>query len=302
MKSLLYKDWTHIQRHVQVLTFVILLPLVAFVLFYYSIGRPLTGLEVGLVNLDNEQCLSYLGQDQDIQLGCPSLSDVLARNVQGLKNLSCHFGQTLSREGALAIQHESCYKKALESVRKGQNYGVIKIPKGFSSGLLDKFLSASQGRDQFNMDYDIGQIQIKVDGSNMLAVQAIKKAILESLQSSVTTMAVTCGLLDSEALDNPKAIPGLDFRSNLWIKTGGIDEDLNYGLGMMPGIVGLVLHLMAFALTVDQVAIEKEDGIILRQLASGLHLYQMVLSQLIVYLSVTITQVLPVFYQSNIIP
>ena len=70
-----------------------------------------------------------------------------------------------------------------------------------------------------------------------------------------------------------------------------LNSVLSYGLSMIPGIVVSIHHLMAFALTADQLVSEIEQGLLIRGYTCGLSLQLTLTCQLIAHFMVIIPQV-----------
>ena len=69
------------------------------------------------------------------------------------------------------------------------------------------------------------------------------------------------------------------------------EKHLSIGLNMIPGVVVILHHLMAFALTADQLVSEKEQGLLTRTYICGLPLYLSLICQLFSHFIVIVPQV-----------
>jgi hypothetical protein len=267
VKALLFKDKKHIKRHTLFLLFQTVLPMIVFLIFYASIGRPLDGLRIGFVNNDNAKCVG-----DESSISCPSFETIIWEGtvqVAGLNNLSCLVLTSLGSKVQLVEVMTS--EAACQGVYAGKLHGCVIVPEGFSSSFVKRFVGSLEGH------VPKADIEVRLDTTNQLVTQAVQRAIYEAVQNALLQLATSCGFHGSE------------FPGGIAVTTS--TGDMSFGLNMMPGVVVVVLHLMAFALTADQLVSEKEAGLLQRQVACGLSLQLTLLCQLLVHLVVIIPQV-----------
>ena len=261
LKALLFKDGIHARRHSVFLAFQAILPLVVLLLFYLSIGRPLRDLTLGLVNNDNVEC-----ERSNITMKCPTLLD----STESLRNLSCFFVSSFGQ--TVRLVHERDEVSAKKRVIAGESYGWLEIPMGFSSSLMDRAVTG--GETMAGGDI----IRIQLDSTNQVVTQMLEKTVWSAAQRTLSQVLSICGYID----------PGktVSFGVN-FIESA----ELSYVLTMIPGLVVVIHHLMAVALTADQLVSERESGLLQRHVMCGIPIYMSLVSQLLVHFTVIIPQV-----------
>ena len=123
-------------------------------------------------------------------------------------------------------------------------------------------------------------VNIHLDQTNSINAREIHSQILQSVQDTIKAMLQVCQLPENFATF------GLDYH---WLEWSS--HQLELGLTMLPGLVVVLHHLLALALTADQLVTELELGLLQRQLASKVSVSLSILSQFAFHFSLVIPQV-----------
>ena len=252
LTALLGKNMINAKRHLGFLTFQAFLPILVVTLFYFSIGRPLIDIPLGLVN-NNDPCSS-------LNAGC-----------ENLRNFSCLFSQALQNKFELSM-HENCYEAGQE-VRKGHTFGWVMIPKDFAASLLS-IVSGDYSSTTSSI------INVNMDNSNSIVSQEVRRKVVLAFEESIKEMLKQCGY-DAHHF---KVGAGITFSQLSF-------TPLSYGLSILPSLLVVVQHLFASSLTADQLVTEREGGLLQRQLANGVPMQAAIFCQVIIHLLVVIPQV-----------
>ena len=225
-------------------------------------------LKLAVVNHDNLNC--PLWNATNIHLGCPMQS---FEDVKCLDNSSCFFTRQL--EESLDIIYLNNTSEARSLAEAASVYGWIRIPSNFAQGLLSRL--------EMNENTSFPVINIKLDAANSIIFQDLQRKIFEAVHATLFEILDACQLSDEHAS------LGLSHHE-LWSAVGGeAAYDLN--LAMLPGLVVVLHHLLAMALTADQLVSEFESGLIARQLASNVSVSLSILSQFTFHLCIVCPQV-----------
>ena len=181
------------------------------------------------------------------------------------------------------------YSTIFLSVIRGETYGYVVIPKGFSSILLQNMIMQSSQDEEdsggnFNKNKAAGKnddlVRVYLDQSNYVVTQTLQKAILDSTYLSIEKLMSACDL---------KFSFGISYARHHGL--ANFEKHLSFGLSMIPGVVIIIHHLLAFALTADQLVSEKEQGLLTRTYVCGLPLYLSLICQLLAHFIVIVPQV-----------
>ena len=127
-------------------------------------------------------------------------------------------------------------------------------------------------------------VNIHLDQTNSVHVQEVRSQILLSVQATIRKLLEVCRLPENFAT------MGLDFHY-LPSSSSNHEQQPELGLTMLPGLMVVLHHLLALALTADQLVTELEFGLLHRQLASKVSMSLSILSQFVFHLTLVIPQV-----------
>ena len=193
-------------------------------------------------------------------------------DVKCLDNSSCFFTRQL--EKSLDIIYLNNTAEARSFAEEASVYGWIQIPRNFTQGMLNRL--------QVDKSTSFPVMNIKLDTANSIIFQDLQRKIFEAAKATLFEILEACQLSDKHAN------LGLSYHE-LWGGGSGKPYDLN--LAMLPGLVVILHHLLAMALTADQLVSELESGLISRQLASNVSVSLSILSQFTFHLCIVCPQV-----------
>ena len=126
-------------------------------------------------------------------------------------------------------------------------------------------------------------VKIHLDQTNSVHVQEVRSQILLSVQATIQELLRVCRLPENFAT------MGLDY--HYLPSSANHEQQPELGLTMLPGLMVVLHHLLALALTADQLVTELEFGLLHRQLASKVSMSLSILSQFVFHLTLVIPQV-----------
>ena len=237
MRALIHKNLIGIRRQKLFLSFFICLPLVSFLLFNACIGTDPKDLKLSIVNQDSEcsSSISLSGVD------CYGLFDVVAAD------LSCLITAAILNQKAIGtLTRRNTTEQALEDVQLGLSYGYLHFPKGFAE---QAWTSAIQGSKENGYE-----MTVRLDASNYNVHQVMKYSIWGSLLQVNQEIEASCVLAK-------------EFKaSEIQVLFNSVEDDQNTLTELMqPGLVTIILHFMAVAVTADVLVSEKEAGLLDRE-------------------------------------
>jgi len=128
-----------------VMAFIVGLPVVQIVLFCYSIGRPLVGLHLAVVN--NE--LANYSDPCTFNSSC------------NFENLSCRYLSILSKYDIVKVPFPD-EADAKEAVNRGHAWAALSFPKNYSESL---HLRLQDGKDASNATIEFSNLNVWMDAS-----------------------------------------------------------------------------------------------------------------------------------------
>ena len=260
-----------------------LVPAVTLFFFIIAVGRPLTGLRLGIVN-DEADCLS----GQRSKFTCPAL-DSLNLDLQLGDELSCHFLDRLESNN-LDLKFYSSVGEANRSSLLGRDVGFLAFDEHFSRSLSAKLLAmVTSGIDLDPNDIEASFIRTHLDWTNVEVVRSVTTDLKSSFFTLIRDYATFCHLepevVGSILSTGIKVHPLNDFGSDA-------NPEVSLNLSMLPGMLILLMGLLPMALTADHLVTEREAGLLVRDLVADVPLYLVLLAQLVVQLLVVLVQIL----------
>jgi hypothetical protein len=278
--ALIYKDLCIKKRNRIITLFASIFPVFIFLTFLGSIGQPIRDLRVAIVN---EECDCSLGYSN---LTCPQISSLLENDFSLGSNLSCHIVDSLD-PFVFGTVTPRTLEEAVESVTMGVDVAYLRVESGFSEALSRRLSVMATLDDKHLEEEDIGisQLKVNMDATNIQIVQSLKLHLMISIRDFLVEFADSC---DLGAVSDSLFTLGLDFKN---VAEGQEQTSWNLSHTMMPGIISMVLMLLALALTADQLVGEKDDGLLTRDYICGVTIPVYLAAQMVVHCSVVAVQI-----------
>lgn len=256
--TITWKNYIRLKRNVPLLLFQFVLPAIQVILFCICVGNDPFDISVAVVNEES------------------SADSVAALSSQFLRSIDTHLVKQVNF---------SDLNYAIDSVRKGHNWGVIHIPENFTISIHKRFAGLEGELDDATLENST--IKVYPDMTNQPIGHAMEVAFRRAYNDLSKQTFEFLGL--NPALSDPP----IRMESAIY---GKIDMQ-NYLQYMSPGVLISISYIMATGLTSLAFIIERRDGLYDRTLAAGVDHVQMLLSHSIVQLVVMIVQIsLVVFF------
>lgn len=257
-------------------------PVVTLFLFIIAVGRPLTGLRLGIVNSEAD-CM----RGQRSNFTCPAL-DGLDLDLKLGDELSCHFLDRLDSK-SLDLKFYPTIGEANRSSLLGRDVGFLTFDEQFSRALSAKLLAiVTSGVEVDTSDLEASFIRTHLDWTNVEVVRSVTKNLKSSFFALIRDYASFCRLepevVGSVLSSGIKVHPLNDYGSEA-------NPDVSLNLSMLPGMLILLMGLLPMALTADHLVTEREAGLLVRDLTADVPLYLILLAQLVVQLLVVLVQI-----------
>ncbi len=282
LAALVFKDYCVKKRNKFITLFASFFPLFIFLTFLGSIGQPIRDLRVAVVN-EESNCIR--GKRPD--LVCPELSTLLEDGFSIGSNLSCHIVYKLD-PFVFGTVSEMSLDEAVSSVTLGDDVAYIRVESGFSEALNSrvKAMATLDPGAISQREIEISQLKVNMDATNLQIVQTVRLHILLAIRNFLVEFADAC---DMGAVSDSLFSLGLDFTN---VAEGQSRTNWNLSHTMMPGVISMVLMLLALALTADQLVSEKEEGLLTRDYVCGVTIPVYLSAQMFVHCSVIAVQIL----------
>lgn len=256
--TITWKNYIRLKRNVPLLLFQFVLPAIQVVLFCICVGNDPFDIPVAVVNEES------------------SADSIAALSTQFLKSINSHLVKQVNY---------SDLNLAIDSVRSGQNWGVLHIPENFTLSIHKRFAGVDGDLDDSTLENST--IKVYPDMTNQPIGHAMEVAFRRAYSDLSKQTFEFLGL--NPALSDPP----IRMESAIY---GKIDMQ-NYLQYMSPGVLISISYIMATGLTSLAFIMERRDGLYDRTLAAGVDHVQMLISHSIVQLVVMIVQIsLVVFF------
>lgn len=254
-----WKNYIRLKRNVPLLLFQFVLPAIQVILFCICVGNDPFDISVAVVNEES------------------SADSVAALSTQFLRSIDTHLVKQVNF---------SDLETAIESVKRGKNWGVIHIPENFTLSIHKRF-AGIEGELLDDATLENSTIKVYPDMTNQPIGHAMEVAFRRAYKDLSRTTFEFLGL--NPALSDPP----IRMESAIY---GKIDIQ-NYLQYMSPGVLISISYIMATGLTSLAFIVERRDGLYERTLAAGVDHVQMLVSHSIVQLVVMVVQIsLVVFF------
>lgn len=254
-----WKNYIRLKRNVPLLLFQFVLPAIQVILFCICVGNDPFDISVAVVNEES------------------SADSVAALSTQFLRSIDTHLVRQVNFTDL---------ETAIESVKRGKNWGVIHIPENFTLSIHKRF-AGIEGELLDDATLENSTIKVYPDMTNQPIGHAMEVAFRRAYKDLSRTTFEFLGL--NPALSDPP----IRMESAIY---GKIDIQ-NYLQYMSPGVLISISYIMATGLTSLAFIMERRDGLYDRTLAAGVDHVQMLISHSIVQLVVMVVQIsLVVFF------
>lgn len=256
--TITWKNYIRLKRNVPLLLFQFALPAIQVILFCICVGNDPFDIPVAVVNEES--------------------------SADSIAALSSQFLRSVDHRLVKQVNYSNL-DKAIESVKLGQNWGVIHIPENFTISIHKRFAGIEGEVDDSTLENST--IKVYPDMTNQPIGHAMEVAFRKAYSDLSRQTFEFLGL--NAALSDPP----IRMESAIYGKVG-MNNYLQY---MSPGVLISISYIMATGLTSLAFIIERRDGLYDRTLAAGVDHVQMLISHSIVQLVVMVVQIsLVVFF------
>ncbi|XP_040578847.1 ABC transporter G family member 20 [Lepeophtheirus salmonis] len=265
--SMFYKNLIVLKRHKLFMMFQAILPLLTVFIFTFSIGRSLKDIHITVLNEDQSDC-----SKQNVNFICPDIASIISPNLDFFAYSSCKIIDNLTLKSLKIQFHEKTMSNAKNRIMNGESVAIIHFPKGFSESLTLKLKNSINSiKETHKNSSHLDSIGIILDTTNKLVVDQVYSSLHQALEITIDKFFKECEI----SLNSSSILMNIDFST---------DEKEDYDLtnGMMPVMANAILYFMAFALTADLTAGEKEAGLLVRISLTGVKFKSILISQLLV--------------------
>ena len=213
-----------------------LLPLISITLFYFCVGETPKSIQIAIVNEEESP------------------------------NLSASFLSKLNSEIIKQVNYTN-FRLALESVRSGENWGLIRIPRNFTNALIERAQHQAENlnEDLKNETLIQSTIIINADLTNKILVVTITRSLMLSLAKFLNTTLVDLGYRSS-LLSFPIRVEEIIYGSFYSIDNDSYHALKDYGTS---GLLIILNYSMSFGLTVLVIANENRREMFERNIVIG---------------------------------
>lgn len=213
-----------------------ILPLISILLFYFCVGDTPKDVQIAIVN---EEASPYL---------------------------SSNFLSNLNPKIIKPVNYSSL-DLALESVRRGTSWAVLRIRNNFSNALMDRIQYQADSTDELTNETLVqSTIVLNADMTNKILFVTIQRSLDLSIQKLLNATLVDLGYR-ANLISLPLRVEEVIYGSFY-----SIENDDNYYALKDYGLSGILIILnytMSFGLTVLVLAEEKKEQMLERSIATG---------------------------------
>lgn len=258
--------------------FLLIVPIMQIVFFYWAIGGNPIGLKIGIV--DNE-ITSY-----DDCLNPSLITTFVHDDTCDLHQVSCRFLTQLTDDIAIKVFYDS-YEAAYEDARKGEIIGIIEFPTNFTASLVDVHENRNNAEPGSRINKRIG---ITMDQTNQQLTFFLQRNLYNVYKNYSENMLGECNL--PRKLDN---IP-IEFLGPIY---GEYEADFKQT--MAPAMIMVMIFYIAVGLTVAIFIHDRKEGFWNRTLLAGVTTSEMMLAHTMIQSVILIMQVAEVIFLVGVV-
>ncbi len=297
--ALCFKNLLVLRRNVVFMAFQTVMPVITFLIFIACVGPPLRDLRLSVHNGEGD-CRN----DTELWEGCPLVEKGEMGLLMGLLSgatepnlgarLSCRVLSQLDPDVFGSITYFTTISEAERSVLEGKSNAIIAFERDFSSSLAKRILSGTAfavgGVPVKEEALFGGNVKVRLDTTDATVASSVRNSLVRSVYSFLVNYASSCDFSDLARLLRHST--GLDFGTTVQEAALGTQlEPTILSHDMLPGMMALILQMLAMALTSDLLIKEKEGGLLQRDLICGVSLTLALLANLLCMLVVVVFQI-----------
>ncbi|GIY27979.1 ABC transporter G family member 20 [Caerostris extrusa] len=247
MGALINKNFVRLKRNIPLVFFQIFVPVFQVIVFCLCVGGEPFDIPMAVVNQE---------------------TDIMGKSTAFLQSISSH---------TIRQNNFTDFNLAVDSVKRGENWGVIYIHSRFTTSMMDRYL---EGLMASNETIYNSTIRMYLDMTNQQITATIYTTIMDGfLKFSRETL--------SQFNWNPEmASPPVLLEEPIY---GEIDP--NFTEFMAPGMILGITYIMAVGLSSMSVIIEKKEGLLDRSWIAGVRSWEVMFSILFTLFIVMLVQV-----------
>ncbi|GFU24645.1 ABC transporter G family member 20 [Nephila pilipes] len=252
MKALTSKNFVRLKRNIPFVFFQIFIPAFQVIVFCLCVGGEPYNIPMAVVNLES-----------------------------GFGSKSSAFLESINPD-TISQNKFSNLSLAVDSVERGENWGVLYIGPEFTLSLMNRYLEGIMADNDTIVN---STIKVYLDMTNQQITATLYTRILEGFLKFSRDTLVQYGW--SPAI----ATPPVMLESPIY---GTLDP--NFTEFMAPGMILGITYMMAVGLTAMSVIIEKKEGLLDRSCIAGVHSWEVIFSMLFTLFLVMLVQVVLVLF------
>ncbi|GIY63008.1 ABC transporter G family member 20 [Caerostris darwini] len=247
MGALINKNFVRLKRNIPLVFFQIFVPVFQVIVFCLCVGGEPFDIPMAVVNQE---------------------TDIMGKSTAFLQSISSH---------TIRQNNFTDFNLAVDSVKRGENWGVIYIHSKFTTSMMDRYLEGIMANNETIYN---STVRMYLDMTNQQITATIYTTIMDGfLKFSRETL--------SQFNWNPEmASPPVLLEEPIY---GEIDP--NFTEFMAPGMILGITYIMAVGLSSMSVIIEKKEGLLDRSWIAGVRSWEVMFSILFTLFIVMLVQV-----------
>jgi hypothetical protein len=291
-RALCHKNLLVLRRNGLFMSFQAVMPVITFLVFVACVGPPLKDLRLAVYNGEGSCVVEKDTLDCPLGEGM-GLFDLIAGGMAMGAKLSCSVLAQVDPAVFGSISHWPSLEAAQESVLLGQSDAVVSFAPDFSAALTRRVLATaflSAGEIAPNETLSFGAMTVRLDATDTTIATSISTSLARSVHSFLVGYADNCSLPELARL--LRASSGFDLNTTVQeAHLGHPVPPAILSVAMLPGMMALILQMLAMALTSDLLIKEKAAGLLVRDFVCGMSLTLALLANLLVMLIVVAAQI-----------
>uniref|UniRef100_A0A0A9W5Y2 ABC transporter G family member 23 n=1 Tax=Lygus hesperus TaxID=30085 RepID=A0A0A9W5Y2_LYGHE len=267
-KAEVTKNFKFIKRDYGVALYSIMVPLMSLICFNFGTGYEPKPFNLGVIN-------------EEFPEGVKACQSWRPNATCDFSLLSCRYLQKLDDKQVISNDIASM-EEGLDLVRRSTLWGVIHFPHNYSDAMA-KMTEVLPFRHDPENDFIIkySTIDIRMDESNIVVTQLLKRDLYEGLKEVMEDMYVECGFEPRSA-----QLP-LKFEEPVYARYNVDTRDY-----MAPTLISILMFTMPMAYGVVIIMEERQSGATARSVVAGVTPLELMGSHLIVQISIHFLQLI----------
>ncbi|XP_014283072.1 ABC transporter G family member 23 isoform X2 [Halyomorpha halys] len=258
------KNYFFLRRNLGILAFLLCLPIVQCTLFDLSIGRDPLGLKVGLVN-------DEISSERDCKVSSTNVTCSVEYPA------SCRYMAALEKKQMKLILFKD-EKSARNAAKKNEIWGFMHVSHNYTESLFERIMLNAGASDEA---LENSEVDVSMDMSNQYIGNLLRRDMYFAYIDYLENLYADCNWPVQAA-----RVP-IAFQKAVYGNIYPTFSDF-----AVPAILQLFVFYLPMMFTVGGILMEKREGILERNLISGMTLVETLTGHAIVAMSILIIQTL----------